>query len=130
MNTAAHIHNLPPSAIYFEHRYTVSATPPLHSKPISKKARRDLSLINAMAPVQIAEVKGNTRENRTAAHSHIKGLGLRADGYAEQNGQGFVGQTAAREVSARAHRPSLIRVRIDAYASKANEKSHRHAASL
>ena len=52
-----------------------------------------------MAPVQISEVKGNARENRTAAHSHIKGLGLRADGTAEVSGAGFVGQGAAREVS-------------------------------
>ncbi len=48
--------------------------------------------------VQISEVKGNSRENRTAAHSHIKGLGLRSDGYAEKQGAGFVGQAAAREV--------------------------------
>lgn len=48
--------------------------------------------------VQISEVKGNTRENRTAAHTHIKGLGLRSDGYADSQGAGFVGQEAAREV--------------------------------
>ena len=48
--------------------------------------------------VQISEVKGNARENRTYAHTHIKGLGLRPDGYAEQAGAGFVGQVAAREV--------------------------------
>lgn len=48
--------------------------------------------------VQISEVKGNSRENRTAAHTHIKGLGLRSDGYAEAAGAGFVGQAAAREV--------------------------------
>ncbi|KAI9820704.1 MAG: RuvB ATP-dependent DNA helicase pontin [Pycnora praestabilis] len=47
--------------------------------------------------VQISEVKGNTRENRTSAHTHIKGLGLRPDGYADKNSAGFVGQTAARE---------------------------------
>ncbi|MCJ1438792.1 RuvB ATP-dependent DNA helicase pontin [Xylographa pallens] len=47
--------------------------------------------------VTISEVKGNSRENRTAAHTHIKGLGLRSDGYAEQSGAGFVGQVAARE---------------------------------
>lgn len=49
--------------------------------------------------VQISEVKGNTRENRTAAHTHIKGLGLRSDGYAQNAAGGFVGQAAAREVS-------------------------------
>lgn len=48
--------------------------------------------------VQISEVKGNSRENRTAAHTHIKGLGLRSDGYAETTGAGFIGQVAAREV--------------------------------
>ncbi|THC94392.1 hypothetical protein EYZ11_006121 [Aspergillus tanneri] len=47
--------------------------------------------------VQISEVKGNSRENRTAAHTHIKGLGLRADGTAEASGDGFIGQAAARE---------------------------------
>lgn len=48
--------------------------------------------------VQISEVKGNSRENRTAAHTHIKGLGLRSDGTAEASSDGFVGQTTAREV--------------------------------
>lgn len=48
--------------------------------------------------VNISEVKGNTRENRTAAHTHIKGLGLRQDGTAEKGANGFVGQTDAREV--------------------------------
>lgn len=48
--------------------------------------------------VTISEVKGNSRENRTAAHTHIKGLGLRSDGYAENINSGFVGQLAAREV--------------------------------
>jgi RuvB-like protein 1 len=48
--------------------------------------------------VNLSEVKGTSRENRTAAHTHIKGLGLRSDGTAETAGNGFVGQTAAREV--------------------------------
>jgi RuvB-like protein 1 (pontin 52) len=48
--------------------------------------------------VQISEVKGNTRENRTAAHTHIKGLGLRPDGTSESAADGFVGQGTAREV--------------------------------
>ncbi|CDM36587.1 hypothetical protein DTO013E5_4616 [Penicillium roqueforti] len=47
--------------------------------------------------VQISEVKGNSRENRTAAHTHIRGLGLRSDGTPELNADGFVGQGAARE---------------------------------
>lgn len=50
--------------------------------------------------VQISEVKGgDARQNRTAAHSHIKGLGLKADGYADKVSGGFVGQQSAREVS-------------------------------
>lgn len=47
--------------------------------------------------VQISEVKGNSRENRTAAHTHIRGLGLRPDGTPEVSGDGFIGQAAARE---------------------------------
>ena len=53
--------------------------------------------IGGMKPVQISEVRGNSRENRTAAHSHIRGLGLRSDGRANTNGAGFIGQVAARE---------------------------------
>lgn len=50
--------------------------------------------------VTISEVKtgGTSRENRTAAHTHIKGLGLRPDGTAEKVLHGFVGQESAREV--------------------------------
>ncbi|RDA93851.1 hypothetical protein CP533_6379 [Ophiocordyceps camponoti-saundersi (nom. inval.)] len=47
--------------------------------------------------VQISEVKGNKRDNRTAAHTHIKGLGLKPDGRAEPQAAGFVGQQPARE---------------------------------
>ncbi|TVY57158.1 RuvB-like helicase 1 [Lachnellula cervina] len=47
--------------------------------------------------VQISEVKGNSRDNRTATHTHIKGLGLRPDGTAEKQAAGFVGQASARE---------------------------------
>jgi len=42
--------------------------------------------------------EGTARENRVAAHSHIKGLGLRDDGLADQTAGGFIGQTQAREV--------------------------------
>ena len=48
--------------------------------------------------VSISEVKGNSRENRTAAHTHIKGLGLKGSNHAETMGAGFVYQVAAREV--------------------------------
>lgn len=59
----------------------------------------DTQAIAGAKSVQIQEVRANTRENRTAAHSHIKGLGLRSDGRADPNGAGFVGQTAAREAA-------------------------------
>lgn len=47
--------------------------------------------------VQINEIKGNTRENRTAAHTHIRGLGLDERGIAKSVDGGFVGQAQARE---------------------------------
>jgi RuvB-like protein 1 len=47
--------------------------------------------------VNISEVKSTGPSSRTAAHTHIKGLGLRSDGTAEASLNGFVGQTAARE---------------------------------
>jgi DNA helicase TIP49 (TBP-interacting protein) len=50
--------------------------------------------------VSISEVKpGNPRETRTAAHTHIKGLGLNSDGTAQKVAAGFVGQESAREVT-------------------------------
>lgn len=51
-----------------------------------------------MATVPVSEVKSNARESRTAAHSHIKGLGLSSDGRATPAAGGFIGQAAAREV--------------------------------
>jgi TIP49 P-loop domain len=38
------------------------------------------------------------RSSRISTHSHIKGLGLTADGFASPDAAGFVGQTNAREV--------------------------------
>ncbi|KAH9865242.1 RuvB ATP-dependent DNA helicase pontin [Plenodomus lingam] len=51
-----------------------------------------------MATVPVSEVKSaHDRSARTAAHSHIKGLGLSGDGRAIPSAHGFVGQAAARE---------------------------------
>lgn len=47
--------------------------------------------------VTINEVRSDSRAHRTAAHSHIRGLGLEANGFAERNTNGFVGQASARE---------------------------------
>ncbi|KAI8148426.1 RuvB-like 1 [Fennellomyces sp. T-0311] len=49
--------------------------------------------------MRIEQVKSAPREQRVAAHSHIKGLGLRDDGTAEPILGGFVGQENAREAS-------------------------------
>jgi len=60
--------------------------------------------------VQISEVRGNSRDNRTAAHTHIKGLGLNSQGIAEKQAAGFVGQTTAREVCGAQSPPSAVSV--------------------
>lgn len=61
--------------------------------------------------VQISEVRGNSRDNRTAAHTHIKGLGLNSQGVAEKQAAGFVGQTTAREVRTRLYTHDAIAMR-------------------
>lgn len=66
------------------------------SRKIRQASPENLESLTKM--VQISEVKGNKRDNRTAAHTHIKGLGLKSDGYADQQSGGFVGQVTAREV--------------------------------
>lgn len=53
--------------------------------------------------MKIEQVKTAPHEKRVATHSHIKGLGLRADGTAEPIQSGFVGQENAREVSCIRH---------------------------
>jgi RuvB-like protein 1 len=47
--------------------------------------------------MKIEEVQSTTREQRVAAHSHVKGLGLDERGTAMHVGSGFVGQEQARE---------------------------------
>jgi RuvB-like protein 1 (pontin 52) len=47
--------------------------------------------------MNIQEVKSTTKTQRVASHSHIKGLGLRKDGKAEEISCGLVGQTGGRE---------------------------------
>jgi RuvB-like protein 1 (pontin 52) len=47
--------------------------------------------------MNIQEVKSTTKTQRVASHSHIKGLGLRKDGKAEEISCGLVGQSLARE---------------------------------
>lgn len=50
---------------------------------------------NAVPPPPSAAA---SRSSRIAPHSHIKGLGLNMEGYANLDAAGFIGQTAAREV--------------------------------
>ena len=47
--------------------------------------------------MKIEEVKSTTKQQRVAAHSHVKGLGLADDGKAVEVGGGLVGQEKARE---------------------------------
>jgi RuvB-like protein 1 (pontin 52) len=49
--------------------------------------------------MKITEVSSLTKESRTAAHTHIKGLGLNDNGAADSISGGFVGQTEAREAA-------------------------------
>ena len=60
---------------------------------------------SAAAPAHNAPLPPTTssagRSSRIAPHSHIKGLGLTPEGYANPDGAGFIGQTSAREVRGR-----------------------------
>ncbi|KAK2987750.1 hypothetical protein RJ640_016345 [Escallonia rubra] len=47
--------------------------------------------------MKIEEVQSTTKKQRIATHTHIKGLGLEANGKALPLAAGFVGQAAARE---------------------------------
>lgn len=47
--------------------------------------------------IKIEEVKSTTKAQRVAAHSHVKGLGLKEDGTALPVASGLVGQVLARE---------------------------------
>jgi len=49
--------------------------------------------------MKIEEVKSTNKSQRVASHSHIKGLGLREDGTAEEIAHGLVGQEKAREAA-------------------------------
>ena len=49
--------------------------------------------------MKIEEVKSTTKTQRIASHTHVKGLGLKEDGYAEEIACGLVGQEKAREAA-------------------------------
>jgi len=49
--------------------------------------------------MRIEEVVSTAKEQRVAAHTHVKGLGLRPDGTADAVGAGLVGQERAREAA-------------------------------
>jgi len=50
--------------------------------------------------LKIEEVNNKEKQTRVAAHSHVTGLGVGADGVATPVGGGLVGQTKAREAAA------------------------------
>ena len=49
--------------------------------------------------LNIQEVKSTNKTQRVATHSHIKGLGIKKDGTAEDVASGLVGQNEAREAA-------------------------------
>ena len=49
--------------------------------------------------MKIEDVQSTARQQRVAAHTHIKGLGLDAHGSALSIGTGMVGQEKAREAA-------------------------------
>lgn len=68
------------------------------STHLSFSAFREKTISLRLSMVEINEVKESTeRDTRTAAHTHIKGLGLDEHGIAKRIDGGFVGQTSARE---------------------------------
>ncbi|CCG80637.1 AAA family ATPase Rvb1 [Taphrina deformans PYCC 5710] len=52
--------------------------------------------------VQISEVRGTSRDSRVAPHSHIRGLGLNEEGFAE-NAAGFIGYALIRNNASRTY---------------------------
>eukprot|EP01095_Lingulamoeba_sp_RSL-Kostka_P012391 TRINITY_DN491_c6_g1_i1.p1 TRINITY_DN491_c6_g1~~TRINITY_DN491_c6_g1_i1.p1 ORF type:complete len:476 (+),score=198.21 TRINITY_DN491_c6_g1_i1:51-1478(+) len=54
---------------------------------------------SSSSSMKITEIESNSRKQRIAAHSHIKGLGLKEDGTAEAVAAGLVGQEEAREAA-------------------------------
>jgi hypothetical protein len=107
----------PPRHVHIHPHPQPHPPPPIHSAPIHPSITHTLqhppyatqptaaahghthtTATATMATVPVSEVKSNARESRTAAHSHIKGLGLSSDGRATPSAGGFIGQAAAREV--------------------------------
>ena len=46
--------------------------------------------------LKIEEVKSTTKNQQVSTHTHVKGLGLKDDGYTNDILQGMVGQSLAR----------------------------------
>ncbi|KAJ7723430.1 DNA helicase [Mycena metata] len=62
---------------------------------MSSAASTSAPVAHNAVPPPLANAAG--RSSRIAPHSHIKGLGLAADGSAPSDGSGFIGQSNARE---------------------------------
>jgi len=62
-------------------------------------AAKERNESNNERKMRIDEVESTTREQRVAAHTHIKGLGLDASGQALAISSGLVGQEKAREAA-------------------------------
>ncbi len=69
---------------------------PLKMKASSSTASASAPVAHNALPPPSAPSAG--RSSRIAPHSHIKGLGLTPEGFANTDSSGFIGQTTAREV--------------------------------
>ena len=73
-----------------------------HHTPTTTTMKASTSSAGTTAPAHNAPLPPTAssagRSSRIAPHSHIKGLGVSPEGYANLDGAGFIGQTNAREV--------------------------------
>ena len=73
----------------------------LRNKPFHSRISMKVSALPTTSQnANVVPIGTSTRSTaRIAPHSHIKGLGLNAEGLAVSDASGFVGQESAREVS-------------------------------
>lgn len=73
-------------------------------RPTDRRSQSDcahtmMEVEGSASPMKVINMAGADRANRVAPHTHIRGLGLSADGSAQPAASGLVGQTKAREAA-------------------------------